>query len=130
MSPVPRTCWRCSSCAAVERRCRWEYVRRIFARNEDRDAATTLATRDAQLDAIHTWGIPNPTKLNRLAGITQPVLVANGDNDRMVQTHNSRPARRPAARRAAADLPGRRPRLPLPVPAEFAGEVEAFLTRA
>jgi pimeloyl-ACP methyl ester carboxylesterase len=67
----------------------WAFVQRIFERTEDRDADTTLATRDAQLDAIHTWGIPDPSKLNRLAGITQPVLVANGDNDRMVPTRNS-----------------------------------------
>jgi pimeloyl-ACP methyl ester carboxylesterase len=67
----------------------WKFVERIFARTEDRDAPTTLATRDAQMDAIHTWGIPEPSKLARLAGITQPVLVANGDNDRMVPTRNS-----------------------------------------
>jgi pimeloyl-ACP methyl ester carboxylesterase len=67
----------------------WEFVQRIFARSEDRDADTTLATRDAQLDAIHAWGIPDPSKLDRLAGIAQPVLVANGDNDRMVPTRNS-----------------------------------------
>lgn len=30
------------------------------------------------------------TKLNRLAGITQPVFVANGDNDTMMHTQNSR----------------------------------------
>ena len=45
--------------------------------------------RDAQLDAITTWGIPDASVLNRLAGITQPVLVANGDNDRLVPTKNS-----------------------------------------
>jgi pimeloyl-ACP methyl ester carboxylesterase len=67
----------------------WEFVRRIFARTDDRDAATTLETRDAQLDAIHTWGIPDPSRLDRLAGITQPVLIANGDNDRVVPTRNS-----------------------------------------
>jgi pimeloyl-ACP methyl ester carboxylesterase len=66
-----------------------EFVERIFTRTDDRDADTTLETRDAQLDAIHSWGIPDPSKLNRLAGITQPVLVANGDNDRMVPTRNT-----------------------------------------
>ena len=35
------------------------------------------------------WGVPDPSKLSRLAGIRQPVLVANGDNDRMVPTSNS-----------------------------------------
>jgi pimeloyl-ACP methyl ester carboxylesterase len=66
-----------------------EFVERIFTRTDDRDADTTLATRDAQLDAITTWGIPDPSRLERLAGITQPVLVANGDSDRMVPTKNS-----------------------------------------
>jgi pimeloyl-ACP methyl ester carboxylesterase len=43
----------------------------------------------AQYDAIVKWGIPDATRLNRLAGITQPTLVANGDNDRMIPTINS-----------------------------------------
>lgn len=67
----------------------WEFVGRIFKRTQNRDAETTLATRDAQLDAIHAWGIPDASRLNRLAGIRQPVLVANGDSDRMVPTKNS-----------------------------------------
>jgi pimeloyl-ACP methyl ester carboxylesterase len=107
-----------------------EFIGRIFARTEDRDAETTLATRDAQLDAIHAWGIPDPSKLNRLAGITQPALVANGDNDRMVPTPNSH--------LLADRLPNARLRIYpdaghgflFQYPAEFAGEVEAFLTRA
>jgi pimeloyl-ACP methyl ester carboxylesterase len=66
-----------------------EFVQRIFTRAEDRDAPTTPATRDAQLDAITAWGIPDPGKLQRLAAITQPALVANGDNDLMVPTKNT-----------------------------------------
>jgi pimeloyl-ACP methyl ester carboxylesterase len=34
-------------------------------------------------------GHPDPSKLNRLAGITQPTLVASGDNDAMIPTVNS-----------------------------------------
>jgi pimeloyl-ACP methyl ester carboxylesterase len=105
-----------------------EFVQRIFARTDDRDADTSLATRDAQLDAIHTWGIPDPSKLNRLAGITQPVLVANGDNDRMVPTRNSR--------LLADRLPDARLRIYpdaghgflFQYPAEFSADVEAFLS--
>ena len=67
-----------------------EYIQRIFSRTEDRDEPTDLATRDAQLTAIGTWGIPDETRLNRLAGITQPTLVANGDNDVMVASSQSR----------------------------------------
>jgi pimeloyl-ACP methyl ester carboxylesterase len=106
-----------------------EFVQRILARTEDRDADTTLATRDAQLDAIHTWGIPDPSKLGRLAGITQPVLVAGGDNDRMVPTRNSR--------LLADRLPNARLRIYADAghgflfqyPAEFSADVEAFLSR-
>jgi pimeloyl-ACP methyl ester carboxylesterase len=66
-----------------------EYLKRITAREVDRDDPTDLATRDAQLTAITRWGIPDPSKLSRLAAITQPTFVANGDNDTMMITENS-----------------------------------------
>ena len=66
-----------------------EFIDRLGSRREDRDAPVSLATRDAHLSAIETWGIPDPTCLNRLAGITQPTLLANGDNDIMVPTENT-----------------------------------------
>jgi len=66
-----------------------ESVGRLYQREVDRDEPTDLATRDAQLAAITAWGIPDESKLNRLAGITQPTLVANGDNDTMMHTRNS-----------------------------------------
>ena len=66
-----------------------EFIDRLGSRREDRDAPVSLATRDAHLSAIETWGIPDPTRLSRLAGITQPTLVANGDNDIMVPTENT-----------------------------------------
>ncbi len=67
-----------------------EYLQRAYQRQEGRDAPTDLATHDAQLAAITAWGIPDASRLNRLAGITQPTLVANGDDDRMMHTENSR----------------------------------------
>ena len=67
-----------------------EYLQRAYQRQEGRDAPTDLATRDAQLTAITAWGIPDASRLNRLAGITQPTLVANGDDDKMLHTKNSR----------------------------------------
>ena len=66
-----------------------ESIGRLYQREVDRDEPTDLATRDAQLAAITSWGIPDESKLNRLAGITQPTLVANGDNDTMMHTRNS-----------------------------------------
>ena len=67
-----------------------EFLGRISARALDRDEPTDLATRDAQLEAITRWGIPDPSKLARLAAIAQPTLVANGDDDPMMITENSR----------------------------------------
>jgi pimeloyl-ACP methyl ester carboxylesterase len=66
-----------------------EYLQRAYQRQQDRDAPTDLATRDAQLTAITDWGIPDVSMLNRLGGITQPTLVANGDDDQMMHTKNS-----------------------------------------
>jgi pimeloyl-ACP methyl ester carboxylesterase len=66
-----------------------EFIGRIFARERDRDEVPALAVRDSQAEAISGWGIPDMSKLSRLAGITQPTLVANGNNDIMVPTVNS-----------------------------------------
>ena len=66
-----------------------EYLQRTQLRQTDRDAETDLATRDAQLAAITAWGIPDVSKLDRLAAIIQPTFVAIGDNDTMMHTSNS-----------------------------------------
>jgi pimeloyl-ACP methyl ester carboxylesterase len=66
------------------------YLARTQSREVDRDEPTDLATRDAQFAALTTWGIPDASKLNRLAGITQPTFVAVGDHDAMMPTANSR----------------------------------------
>jgi pimeloyl-ACP methyl ester carboxylesterase len=65
------------------------YLSRAFARTEDRDKPNGPEVKRAQYDAIVEWGIPDPGQLNRLAGITQPTLVANGANDTMTPTINS-----------------------------------------
>ena len=62
-------------------------VQRQYARTEDRDAATTWATREAQYDAVCTWGLPDRGVLQRVAAIGQPVFVANGDSDPMILPH-------------------------------------------
>jgi pimeloyl-ACP methyl ester carboxylesterase len=66
-----------------------EYLQRTQLRQTDRDQPTDLATRDAQLAAITAWGIPDVSKLDRLAAIIQPTFVAVGDNDTMMHTSNS-----------------------------------------
>ena len=57
---------------------------RIFGRTTNRDAPTTWQTRQAQYDAVCTWGIPNDSLLERVGAIVHPVLVANGDSDPMI----------------------------------------------
>ena len=67
-----------------------QFLKRITERTTDRDQPTDLAARDAQLEAFARWGVPDPSKLARLAAITHPVFVAAGDNDTLMITENSR----------------------------------------
>jgi pimeloyl-ACP methyl ester carboxylesterase len=62
---------------------------RMYARKEDRDTTTTWATREAQYDAVCTWGIPDHALLQRLSCLKMPVFVANGDSDPMILPHYS-----------------------------------------
>jgi len=66
-----------------------EALRRMHSRTEDRDTATTWATREAQYDAVCAWGIPDHGKLQRLSCLRMPVFVANGDSDPMILPHYS-----------------------------------------
>jgi pimeloyl-ACP methyl ester carboxylesterase len=61
-----------------------EALGRMYSRTEDRDTPTTWAVREAQYDAVCAWGIPDHAALQRLAAITHPVFVANGDSDPMI----------------------------------------------
>ena len=62
------------------------FVKRLKERTADRDRAITLRAFRRQLKAIHAWGLEAPSDIAR---IQQPVLVVNGDDDRMVPTSNS-----------------------------------------
>ena len=66
-----------------------EMIGRMYTRTEDRDAETSWATRQAQYDAVNTWGIPDHSQLQRLSAIGMPVFVANGDSDPMILPHYS-----------------------------------------
>ena len=61
-----------------------ETLGRMTARTEDRDQPTTWQTRQAQYDAVCTWGIPDHALLQRVSAIDAPVFVANGDSDPMI----------------------------------------------
>jgi len=66
-----------------------EVLGRLTARTEDRDKPTTWQTRQAQYDAVCTWGIPDHGLLQRITAIDMPVFVANGDSDPMILPHYS-----------------------------------------
>ncbi len=68
------------------RRAGKEFLARLKERTNDRDKAIALKSYFSQLTAIHRWGLEKPSDLSV---IKVPVLVANGDNDRMVPTKNS-----------------------------------------
>lgn len=64
-----------------------EFLKRLAARQQDRDLPATQETIVAQVTAITKWGMAaKPTSLDR---IQHPVLVANGDTDVMVPSINS-----------------------------------------
>ena len=63
-----------------------EFLARLKERTEHRDKHISLRSYGAQLKAIHRWGQQPPADLS---AIRQPVLVANGESDRMVPTRNS-----------------------------------------
>ena len=62
------------------------YMTRIGERTGDRVKRTSLRAAVAQLRAIMRWGSQHPTDLG---AIIQPVLVANGEDDRMLATRGS-----------------------------------------
>jgi pimeloyl-ACP methyl ester carboxylesterase len=63
-----------------------QFVQRINERTEKRDKEITISAYRAQLKALKKWG--NKKSVD-LSVIQQPVLVANGDHDRMVPTVNT-----------------------------------------
>src|SRR5512132_1753630 len=63
-----------------------EFLARLEERTNDRDKAISVRSVRAQLKAIHRWGQQTPADLS---GIRQPVLVMNGESDKMVPTKNT-----------------------------------------
>jgi pimeloyl-ACP methyl ester carboxylesterase len=57
------------------------FVQRLQERTADRDADIKVRAFQTQLKAIQKFGRSAPADLSKL---TQPTLIANGDNDRMV----------------------------------------------
>jgi pimeloyl-ACP methyl ester carboxylesterase len=68
------------------RRAGKQFLARLQERTKDRDKAISVGSFRAQLKAIHRWGQQQPANL---AGIRQPVLVMNGESDKMVPSKNT-----------------------------------------
>ena len=63
-----------------------QFVSRLRERTGNRDKPVSVTAFRNQLKAVHAWGRQQPYDLTV---IQQPVLVANGDHDRMVPSTNS-----------------------------------------
>jgi pimeloyl-ACP methyl ester carboxylesterase len=62
------------------------FLERLKERSENRDKDISVSAFVAQLQALRTWGQKEPADLSV---VKQPVLVVNGDADRMVPTLNT-----------------------------------------
>ena len=71
---------------AAGKRAASEYMARLKERTAGRDKRISMQARFAQLKAIREAGLGTPHDLGK---ITQPVFVANGDNDVMVASSHS-----------------------------------------
>lgn len=63
-----------------------DFLARLTERTENRDKKITIRALQAQLKALRSWGSKQPADLSK---VLQPVLVANGDSDRMVPSSNT-----------------------------------------
>ena len=107
-----------------------EALGRMYARTEDRDTATTWATREAQYDAVCAWGIPDHALLQRVSAIGMPVFVANGDRDPMILPHYSYLLAGLIPQARVKIYPDAAHGFLFQHHAEFAADVEAFLSEA
>jgi pimeloyl-ACP methyl ester carboxylesterase len=104
-------------------------LQRIFgARTEDRDADTTWQTRQAQYDAVCSWGEPNHALLQRVSAIDCPVFIANGDSDPMILPHYSYLLAGLIPQARVKIYPDSAHGFLFQHAAEFAADVEAFLS--
>ena len=116
--------------SAASRQAGTEALRRMYARTKDRDTATTWATREAQYDAVCTWGIPDHALLQRLSCLQMPVFLANGDSDPMILPHYSYLLAGLIPQAGVKIYPDAAHGFLFQHHAEFAADVEAFLADA
>jgi len=59
---------------------------RIYWRQDGRDENPSIASKNAQYEAVRAWGAPDWAALQRLTHVSQPTLILQGDNDIMIPT--------------------------------------------
>lgn len=96
------------------------FLQRLSARSGHRDKDITLRAYVAQLQALNAWGKKAPADLSY---IHQPVLVVNGDSDRMVPNLQLPGPGAQAPEQHAGHLPRCGPwgRVPVPHPLRLPG---------
>jgi pimeloyl-ACP methyl ester carboxylesterase len=105
-----------------------DVLQRIFvARTSDRDTPCNWQTRQAQYDAVCTWGIPNHALLERVSSLEMPVFVTCGDRDPMILPHYSNLLAGLIPHAALKIYPDAAHGFLFQHHAEFAADVEAFL---
>jgi pimeloyl-ACP methyl ester carboxylesterase len=114
--------------SAASRQSGVEVLGRLTARSEDRDKPTTWQTRQAQYDAVCRWGIPDHGLLQRVSVIEMPVFIANGDSDPMILPHYSYLLAGLIPQARVKIYPDSAHGFLFQHHAEFAGDVEAFLS--
>ena len=114
--------------SATSRQAGVETLRRQSARRHNRDKLTTWQTRQAQYDAVCDWGIPDHAQLQRLSAIDMPVFVAKGDGDPMILPHFSYLLAGLIPKARVKIYPDAAHGFLFQHRAEFAGDVDAFLT--
>lgn len=62
------------------------FLGRLKERENNRDTEIAVSALLAQLEALRKWGLKTPADLSV---VKHPVLVVNGDNDRMIPTPNT-----------------------------------------
>jgi pimeloyl-ACP methyl ester carboxylesterase len=114
--------------SAASRQAGAETLGRLSARRDDRDKLTTWQTRQAQYDAVCDWGIPDHSQLQRGSAIGMPVFVANGDADPMILPHFSYLLAGLIPQARVKIYPDAAHGFLFQHHAEFARDVDAFLT--
>jgi pimeloyl-ACP methyl ester carboxylesterase len=108
-----------------------EVVGRLFgARTVDRDAPTSWQTRLAQYDAVCEWGQPNHSLLERVSAIDKPVFITAGDSDPMILPHYSYLLAGLIPGAGLTIYPDSAHGFLFQAHAQFAADVDSFLTRA